>query len=281
MTSIKVKSERKKDIKADGLVKAQKANKQDVCANAKKRWGVKSEEKESATTQETRDKLIRKYAYLVNWVVNRLPIASLKGMDRDDLVGYGTIGLIESVDRFDPAKSTNFESFAIARIRGSVYDQLRAADWRSRGSRKRVKNLHKVTAILENKLGRYPNDIELEAELSVTLEDLRIIQQESQIGIFSLDEPKDASSDEGATMVENVSANTVPFLDELEETELKEKLAKAIDNLPEREKTVVGLYHYKKLTFKEIAEVMSFSESRASQIHARAITLLKSKMLKD
>ncbi len=281
MSDLKTKSEttRKHLHKSATLLKAQSANKKDVCAHSKKRWGVKIEGK-AVTSQETRDKLIRKYAYLVNWIVSRLPLTSLKGMERDDLIGYGTIGLIEAVDRFDPARSNNFQSFAIARVRGSIYDQLRAADWLSRGSRKRVKNLFKASALLENKLGRYPNDQELADELSVSLEDLRVIQQEAQIGIFSLDEPRD-NSDDNTTLVETVSSNSIPLLDELEENELKDKLTKAIDNLPEKEKTVIGLYHYKKLTFKEIAEVMNFSESRASQIHARAITLLKSKMLKD
>lgn len=282
MSDLKTKSEttKKHSHKSEALLRAQAINKKDVCAHSKKRWGVQQVEGKAVTSPETRDKLIRKYAYLVNWVVSRLPLTSLKGMERDDLVGYGTIGLIEAVDRFDPAKSNNFQSFAITRVRGSIYDQLRAADWLSRGSRKRVKSLFKASALLENKLGRYPSNQELADELAVSPQELRIIQQEAQIGIFSLDEPKD-NSDDNTTFVETVSSNSTPFLDELEENELKDKLTKAIDNLPEKEKTVIGLYHYKKLTFKEIAEIMNFSESRASQVHARAITLLKSKMLKD
>ncbi len=229
---------------------------------------------------QSRDLLIRKYVYLVNWVVSRLPVTTLQGMDRDDLIGYGTIGLIEAVDRFDPDRNSSFESFAITRIRGSIYDQLRSSDWLTRGSRKRVKNLFKVTTILEHRLGRYPNDKEIAEELSISLQELRTIQQEAQIGIFSLDEPRD-HLDEGNHLVDNISSGSMSFLDTLEENELKERLARAIDSLPEKEKTVVGLYHYKKLTFKEIAEVMQFSESRASQVHARAVSLLKAKMLKE
>lgn len=235
----------------------------------------------SPLTSQKRDELIRKYVSLVNWVVNRLPTNTIKGMEREDLIGYGTVGLIEAVDRFDPTRNTSFQSFAIARIKGAIYDQLRACDWLSRGARKRVKNLIKATQILESRLNRYPTDKELAGELAISLEELRSIQQEAQIGIFSLDEPKVSSDEESSALVDNVSSHETPFLDELEENELKQRLAKAINSLPEKEKTIIGLYHYKKLTFKEIAEVMDFSESRASQVHARAILLLKSKMLKD
>ncbi len=264
------------------LKNAQEKNKINVCEKASKRFLEKIVKEESSMlSSEKRDELIRKYAYLVNWIVSRLPLNSLKGMERDDLIGYGTIGLIEAVDRFDPSRNSKFESFAITRIRGAIYDQLRAADWLSRGSRKRVKNLYKVVSDLENKFGRYPSDKEIASELSITLNELRIIQQEAQIGTFSLDEPKDSSSDDSSTLVDSVSSNDISILEKIEEIELKERLTKAIDTLPEKERTVVGLYHYKKLTFKEIADVMDFSESRASQVHARAIALLKSKMLKD
>ncbi|MBI3591480.1 MAG: FliA/WhiG family RNA polymerase sigma factor [Candidatus Melainabacteria bacterium] len=265
------------------LLHAQERNKKNVCRlSNKKLWDSHLEEKNAGGSgSENRDHLIRKYAYLVSWVVGRLPVTSLQGMDRDDLIGYGTIGLIEAVDRFDPKRNASFESFAITRIKGSIYDQLRASDWLTRGSRKKVKNLFKATSNLEAKLGRYPNNKELAEELSVSPQELRAIQQEAQIGIFSLDEPRDNFSEESPTVIDSVSSNSASVLDELEENELKECLTKAIEALPEKEKTVVGLYHYKKLTFKEIAEIMDFSESRASQIHARAITLLKSKMLKE
>ena len=277
-----------KENKASHIFKAQEKNKRNVCRvsninlwekHVAEERNIKPDNKKQ--TLESRNQLIRKYVYLVNWVVGRLPVANLKGMERDDLAGYGTLGLIEAVDRFDPARNSNFESFAIARIRGSIYDQLRASDWLSRGSRKKVKSLYKAISDLENKLGRYPNDKEIANELSISVEELRAIQQEAQIGIFSLDEPRDNSVDESSLLIDGISSGETPLLDEMEETELKERLTKAVDGLPEREKTIVGLYHYKKLTFKEIAEVMDFSESRASQIHARAISLLKSKMSRD
>ena len=285
-----------RENKISNIFQAQERNKKSVCHQSfKKLWedhqkekeviGQRSEARRSRIINnkkqniDSRDELIRKYVYLVNWVVNRLPINSLKGMDRDDLIGYGTIGLIEAVDRFDHTRNTNFESFAIVRIRGSIYDQLRASDLLTRGSRKKVKNLFKVISELENTLGRYPTDKELANKLNISLEELRAIQQEAQIGIFSLDELKDSHSGDNTTLVDTLSSNSVTPLEKLEENELKEQLTKAVDTLPEKEKTVIGLYHYKKLTFKEIAEVMDFSESRASQVHSRAISLLKSRML--
>ena len=260
------------------ILEAQARNKKDVCQRATNKL-IESRRLEGHNGVD-KDKLIRQYAYLVNWIVSRLPISSLKGMDRDDLIGYGTIGLIEAVNRFDPTRNSSFESFAVARVKGSIYDQLRASDWLSRNSRKRVKNLIKATSELENRFSRYPTNHEIAKELSITQDELRIIQQEAQIGIFSLDEPRD-NSDDSAALVDSISSNKTGVLEEIEENELKERLIKAIEMLPDREKTVVGLYHYKNLTFKEIAEIMEFSESRASQIHARAISLLKSRMLKE
>lgn len=283
------KSLKSKDLKNNQLhsfvsrvlgVQETNNTKKPVCKLSENNLHEKRDAKDKLSPDK-RDGLIRKYIYLVNWVVGRLPLSSLKGLDRDDLIGFGTIGLIEAVDRFDPSRTSSFESFAITRIRGAVYDQLRASDWLTRGSRKKVKNLHKTTASLENKLGRYPSNTEIAGELGISLEDLRAIQQEAQIGIFSLDEPRDVNSDDGVTVVDSVSSKEAPHLENLEESELKERLAKAIDTLPEREKAVVGLYHYNRLTFREIADVMDFSESRASQIHARAISLLKSRLLKD
>ena len=267
--------------KAGDVFRAQEKNKKRVCTLSNKKLWDKQIKEEKSLSSGNRDELIRKYVYLVNWVVSRLPLASLKGLDREDLVGYGTIGLIEAVDRFDPSRNSNFESFAITRVRGSIYDQLRSADWLTRGSRKKVKNLHKATAKLENELGRYPTNKEIAQELGLSIDELRAVQQESQIGIFSLDEPRDHNSEDHTALVDNVSSNEISFLEGLEENELKNRLAKAIDGLQEREKAEVSLYHYKRLTFKEIADVMDFSESRASQIHARAISLLKSKLLKD
>lgn len=266
--------------KASNVFRAQDKNKKKSCTTIKKLVD-RIENDKNEVHAEDRDKLIRKYVYLVNWVVGRLPLTALKGIDREDLVGYGTVGLIEAVDRFDPAKSNSFESFAITRIRGAVYDQLRAEDWLTRGSRKKVKSLQKATAKLENELGRYPTNEEIAKELGIVISELRAIQQEAQIGTFSLDEPRDASFDDSSTVVDTISSGATHLLEELEEDELKMRLAKAIEALPDREKTVIGLYHYKRLTFKEIATVMNFSESRASQIHARAISLLKSKLLRD
>lgn len=283
LNDIKKETIHKSQLKRESadVFRAQEKNKKKICTLSNKKLWEKQLQGEKNLSSENRDELIRKYIYLVNWVVGRLPVLSLKGIDREDLIGYGTIGLIEAVDRFDPARNSNFESFAITRIRGSIYDQLRAADWLTRGSRKKVKNLYKTTAKLENELGRYPTNTEIAKELAVSTDELRGIQQEAQIGIFSLDEPKDYNSEDHTALIDSVSSNEISLLEGLEEDELKARLTKAIDTLPQREKAVVGMYHYKRLTFKEIADVMDFSESRASQIHARAISLLKSKLLKD
>lgn len=269
-----------KSRKMADILSAQERNKKKICHKVREKFTRRNDATQEVKEINSREQMIMHYAYLVNWVVGRLPIASLKGLEKDDLIGYGTVGLIEAIDRFDETRNTSFESFAIARVRGSIYDQLRAQDHLTRGSRKKVKNLSKITSELERKLGRCPTDGEIAKELSISLDELRAIQQESQIGIFSLDETRD-DSEESMSLSEMVPSNNIDILNEIEENEMKELLIKAIDHLPTREKTIIGLYHYKKLTFKEIAEIMDFSESRASQLHARAISLLKSKLVKE
>lgn len=271
MNKFNLQKNKKKCSHVERIFSAQEVNKQRLCKPASP----------IDDNQEygNREKLILKYNYLVKGVVSRLPVYGLRDMDRDDLIGYGTIGLIEAVDRFDPSRNVCFESFAVARIRGAVYDQLRASDLLSRGSRKRVKTLAKAVNKLENELNRYPTDEEISLEMEITLQDLRKIRQEAQVGVYSLDEKKD-STDENSSMLESISSNDCSIQDLMEERELIQALSKAIDCLPEKEKAVVSLYHYNKLTFKEIAHIMSFSESRASQVHAKAVSLLRDKMIK-
>lgn len=227
----------------------------------------------------SRETLILKYSSLVKSIVNRLPVNNIPGIDKEDLISYGTIGLIEAVDRFDTSKNVTFETYASTRIRGAIYDELRTLDVLSRGSRKKVKSLSAAVLRLEAKLNRTPTDSEIVEEMQISLADLRAIRQEADLSVSSLDEKKEYS-DEGSSLVESISSNEKSAQEKIEESELLQVLTRAIDCLPERERTVIGLYHYDKLTFKEIAEVMEFSESRASQLHTKAIALLREKMIR-
>lgn len=245
---------------------------------AKQLWQEYAQNKSS----KTRDSLIKQYAYLVKWVVGRIPYIESGDFDREDLQSYGSIGLIESVDRYKPDSNCSFESFAITRIRGAIFDYLRQRDVLSRGGRQRVKGYQKAQDKLERSLGRSPTAEEVRAEMGLSPEDFHKIQKEASLMVFSLDEPqeRDSSDDSRASVVDNIASQDESQEEKLEKASLKKEMAKAIDALPERERLVVALYHYQRLTFKEIGAILEVSESRASQIHMKALQKLRI-ILKD
>ncbi len=230
---------------------------------------------------QLRDQLIKKYAYLVNWVVGRFPYIETADFDREDLIGYGTIGLIEAIDRFDPQQKCSFETFAVTRIRGEILDFLRSRDFLSRSRRQRVKKLNEAVADLEYKLGRTPTEEEIKTSLNIEASELSSIRQEAAAMIFSLDVPEDGKSlEDSSALVDKVASNTQSQEDFVDNVFLKDKLAQCLDRLPKRERLIMALYHYQKLTFKEIGAVLDISESRVSQLHMKSLQKLRV-MLKD
>jgi RNA polymerase sigma factor for flagellar operon FliA len=231
---------------------------------------------------ELREQLIIRYAHLVNWVVGRFPQLETADFDKEDLIGYGTIGLIEAIDRFDNAKDCSFETFATNRIRGSILDFLRSRDFLSRNSRERVKRFNQRLAELESRLGYTPTDEEIKKHLTIENEELRVLQQESSAVIFSLDAQENGNSSEESSvaLVDKMPSKTEATEDYAESNLVRDKLAAAIDSLKERERLIISLYHYEKLTFKEIGTILDISESRASQLHQKSLQKLRT-IMKD
>lgn len=231
---------------------------------------------------ELREQLIIRYAHLVNWVVGRFPQLETADFDKEDLMGYGTIGLIEAIDRFDNAKDCSFETFATNRIRGAILDFLRSRDFLSRNSRERVKRFNQRLAELESRLGYTPTDDEIKKHLTIENEELRVLQQESSAVIFSLDAQENGNSSEESSvaLVDKMVSKTEATEDYAESNLVRDKLAAAIDSLKERERLIISLYHYEKLTFKEIGTILDISESRASQLHQKSLQKLRT-IMKD
>jgi RNA polymerase sigma factor for flagellar operon FliA len=231
---------------------------------------------------ELREQLIIRYAHLVNWVVGRFPQLDTADFDKEDLMGYGTIGLIEAIDRFDNSKDCSFETFATNRIRGAILDFLRSRDFLSRNSRERVKRFNQRLAELESRLGYTPTDEEIKKHLTIENEELRVLQQESSAVIFSLDAQENGNSSEESSvaLVDKMVSKTEATEDYAESNLVRDKLAAAIDSLKERERLIISLYHYEKLTFKEIGTILDISESRASQLHQKSLQKLRT-IMKD
>jgi RNA polymerase sigma factor for flagellar operon FliA len=229
---------------------------------------------------KVREQLILRYLHLVRYVVSRLPMTLPVSIAVEDLISYGTMGLMEAVERFDLNRGLKFETYAITRIRGAIIDQLRLQDWIPRGVRKRSKELGEAMVRLEERLGRTPTDEELAAELNVSRGKLQNMLAESNNLILSLDEHwgDDSSGNVNSLMDMVEDKNSPDPQGEYEANELRQRLADAINTLPEREKLLIALYYHENMTLKEIGEIINVSESRVCQLHAQAILRLRNRL---
>jgi RNA polymerase sigma factor for flagellar operon FliA len=229
-----------------------------------------------------RDRLILNYAPLVKYVAGRLGSGLPAHVDEGDLVSYGLLGLIGAIERYDPERDVKFETYAIARIKGSIIDELRAMDWVPRSVRARARDIERAVAELEAKLGRAPTDEEISGKLGVSQEELDdSLSEISRSSIAALDELWTISSSGGDTvaLIDTIEDTQGPEPQSaLAQTELKEAIGEAIARLPEREKLVVTLYYYEELTLREIGEVLGVTESRVSQLHTKAVLRLKARL---
>jgi RNA polymerase sigma factor FliA len=232
--------------------------------------------------QAVRDRLILTYAPLVKYVAGRLGSGLPAHVDEGDLVSYGLLGLIGAIERFDPDRDIKFETYAIARIKGSIIDELRAMDWVPRSVRARARDIERAIGELEAKLGRAPNDEEIAGKLGMTQDELdSSLSEISRSSIAALDElwtVQGAGGDQVA-LIDTIEDTQGPAPTKaLDQSEMKEMIADAISRLPEREKLVITLYYYEELTLREIGEVLGVTESRVSQLHTKAILRLKARL---
>ncbi|MGH2934983.1 MAG: RNA polymerase sigma factor WhiG [Gaiellaceae bacterium] len=229
-----------------------------------------------------RDRLILTYAPLVKYVAGRLGSGLPAHVDDEDLVSYGLLGLIGAIERYEPDRDVKFETYAIARIRGAIIDELRALDWVPRSVRSRARDIERAIGELEAKFGRVPTDEEIAGKLGITEEDLdESLSEISRSSIAALDElwTIGGSGGDQVAIIDTIEDIEAPDPQgALSQTELREAIADAIARLPEREKLVVTLYYYEELTLREIGEVLGVTESRVSQLHTKAVLRLKARL---
>jgi RNA polymerase sigma factor for flagellar operon FliA len=228
--------------------------------------------------QHLRDRLILTYAPLVKFVAGRVGASLPSHVDEQDLVSYGLLGLIGAIERFDPGREIKFETFAMARIRGAIIDELRSLDWVPRSVRTRARQIERAIASLEKELMRAPTDEEIASKLGISGEELEdSLREISRSTVAALDELwSPTGSGDQIALIDTIEDESGPSPElSLEQTEVREALAEAISALPEREKLVVTLYYYEELTLREIGEVLGVTESRVSQLHTKAILRLK------
>lgn len=228
-----------------------------------------------------REQLIREYLPYVKRIVQRIAAHLPSTVELDDLMNVGVIGLIQAVDRYDPRRDNKFMTYAAFRIKGAILSELRARDYLSRSSRRKLREMEMACQRLEQRLGREPEDVEVAAEMGVGLEELHRTRQLAGISFISFEELGVASRDEKAKLTQYLIQNDEDALSRTRLKELKEALARAIEQLPEKEKLVITLYHLEELTMKETGKVLNITESRVSQIHSQAILRLRNKLRKE
>lgn len=228
-----------------------------------------------------RDKLIIEYLSLVKYVVNKIMIYLPSFLDKEDLIEYGILGLIEAAEKYDKSKDIKFGTYAISRIRGSILDYLRSQDWLPRSLRDKAVKVKNTYLSLEQKLNRPPEMEEVASALNISLEEWDRLLAKISFGSFlSLEMLSHNPNEEGDRSREIKDTRPCDPLLNLETEEEKNLLADAIAELPQRERLVITLYYYEDLMLKEISHLIGISESRVSQLHHRALFVLRNKMSK-
>ena len=226
---------------------------------------------------DIREKLILEYAPLVKLVAGRLSMYLGYNVEYDDLCSYGIFGLIDAIDKFDMLKDVKFETYASLRIRGSILDQIRKMDWIPRTVRQRQRQIDAAIHEIEQTTGKAATDEQIAEKLGLTEDEYTDWQSQMKVtGVISLDEFTESGSDIPGDRYGN--SHIVGPEEAIEKEELKQMLAEALQTLTEKEQQVILLYYYKDMTQKEISEVMEVSESRASQLHSKALQKLQKKL---
>jgi RNA polymerase sigma factor for flagellar operon FliA len=222
--------------------------------------------------------MIVQYAPLVKYVVGRMAVSMPGVLSSEDIISYGTIGLIQAVDRYDPSVGVKFETYAIRRIKGAIIDAIRSLQQLSRDASRRARDLDQAYDHLTQTLGRLPTNREVGEHLGLNAEELGQALLDSSLSVVSLNNPMgDASGDgERPSLLEQIADEDTPGVDaQVEKRHLMQAMVQAIQDLSERDRLVVNLYYYEELTLKEISEVLGVSTSRVSQLHAAAVFKLR------
>ena len=228
-----------------------------------------------------REHLIQHYAYLVKVTIGRLIATPPTGVEREDLVGVGMIGLVKAVDGYDITRDVKFETYAIAKIRGAVLEMLRQEDWVPRSIREKLRALDRTVMALECELGREPSEQEIADRMAISIQSVcELIARSTRTSVQSLSDVI-GTAENGITLLDLIVDEAEDPSREIESQEIRRIVARGIDRLPSRERMVVALYYDNGLTFREIGKVLDVSEPRAFYIHGQAMTRLRHSMVSE
>jgi RNA polymerase sigma factor for flagellar operon FliA len=257
--------------------------------NAIPRDYIPEEKTEEARWQEyrkTRDPKIREafikqYAPLVKYVAAKVAIGMPNNVEFDDLVGFGVFGLIDAIDKYDTEKNVKFKTYAVTRIRGAIFDELRQIDWVPRSVRQKTREIESTISSLEAQLGRTASNQEIAGALGMNEDEyLKTLQKISSTSILSLHDVWFSGDEKDRiSIVDSIEAPSSLNPDIMVEKEvMRQVIIAAINELPDKEKKILILYYYEDLTLRDIGRVLEVTESRVSQLHSKAIIHLRSKL---
>jgi RNA polymerase sigma factor for flagellar operon FliA len=214
-----------------------------------------------------RNRLVLQYAPLVKYVAGRLRTRMPDSVDPDDLVSDGVLGLMDAIERFEPARGLSFQTFAVPRIRGAIIDGMRSMDFVPRSVRDKLRTVQRAQVSLEERLGRVPEDVEVAREVGIPVQQLRDLSRQANSNHANLDDFDLA--DELSSAADH----------QVEQGDVNASLMRVVDQLGERDQVIIALYYFEGLTLAEIGQVLGVTESRVSQVHRRATTTLREKLL--
>lgn len=232
----------------------------------------------SATGRLDVNAMLRQYSPLVRRLAHQMMAKLPANVEVDDLIQVGMIGLADALSRFDPAQGVQIETFATQRIRGAMLDELRGADWLSRGSRKQQRDIESAVHRLEQRLGRAPHESEIAEEMGMNLTDYQdMLGKVRGTQLIYLEDMSGAEGDQDFLDRHVVDKGNDP-LHLLQDDRMRHALVEAIQKLPEREQLVMSLYYEEDMNLKEIAAVLGVTESRVCQLHSQSIARLRVKL---
>lgn len=226
---------------------------------------------------EHRNRLVLHYSSLVRYVAVKVGASLPPMVDRDDLVSYGMFGLMDAIEKFDLDKGVKFETYAMARIRGAIYDEIRNLDWVPRSVRSKGRDLERARVEVEAALGRPASDEELAQNLGLSMEDYWAFSSQASVTVLTaLTDGAGGVSDsdfETSWGTVKVDPNSDPS-QLFESEEVADLVGAAISNMDERSKTILALYYLQEMTLSEIGKIMGVTESRVCQLQSKALAQL-------
>ena len=232
------------------------------------------------TTEEEKEAVLKDMLPYIKYTAYRLAWRLSPQLTIDDLISVGVIGLLDAIERYDTSRHTNIKTYAEYRIKGAMLDELRSAEWAPKQLQKKINNLKSAYRSLEQKLDRTPSEEEVAEELGIDPDELFKLLQEANGSVMICLEDLEYRVGQNGDGTFNIhdhiqDRNADDPLGLIEKADIKNQLERAMDRLPEREKTILSLYYWEEITFKEIGKVLGISESRVSQLHSQAIIRMR------